>query len=509
MLLPWSMIFSSTMHTSLRRAERSGEPPRLVGKGQVAAILSGAAIFPTPKSDRRRAELSPCRAWLISTSTSEKPGQRVQSHLCQRVGRGAVGDGVTTICDMPNNGAQAVVSPERIVAKASAASRSSLVDFGIYAYLINSSLEAKRALQEAGVIGLKWDMSLAGTEPAPGAWLPTVEQALEGAFNFTAATLRPYDRHPRRGPRLGGTGGGGPPGAEGRTDTAAHLDTRPAEVEAIALRQALDLVRASGTHLHVHHLSSALGLQLVRDAKREGLPVTVETIPPFLFLDSSDYQRVGTVMKIHPAVKESTDRLALWEGVLDGSIDCVATDHAPHTAEEKLRGVWEASAGAIGVQTSLSLLLTEVSAGRMSLERCVELMSASPARIHGLYPRKGAIEPGADADLVLVELSRGATIRNEAMLSPNHLTPFHGRETRGVPYRTWLRGHLTASDGMPATPIGHSAGKCVREPAPSRRPNRSRRPSSGHQVNQRGRMLIVAIGAGEQDDLVRGIQLVE
>jgi dihydroorotase len=375
-----------------------------------------------------------------------EPGQEYKAGYASESAAAAVG-GVTTICDMPNNGTQAVVRPERVTAKASAASRSALVDFGIYAYLINSSLEAKRALQEAGVIGLKWDMSLAGTEPCPGAWLPTVEEALEG-FHHAATLGLTIGIHAED--RASVARGVAALQAAGRTDAAAHLATRPAEVEALALRQALDLVRASGARLHVHHLSSALGLQLVRDAKREGLPVTAETIPPFLFLDSSDYERLGTVMKIHPAVKEPSDRAALWEGVLDGSIDCIATDHAPHTAAEKLRGVWEASPGAIGVQTSLTLMLTEVTAGRLTLEHCVALMSANPARIHGLYPRKGAIVPGADADLVLLDLNRAAIIANEAMLSPNHLTPFHGRETRGVPYRTWLRGHLTASGGVSA-----------------------------------------------------------
>jgi dihydroorotase len=384
-----------------------------------------------------------------------EPGQEYKAGYASESAAAAVG-GVTTICDMPNNGTQAVVSAERVAAKATAASRSALVDFGIYAYLINGPIEAKRALQEAGIIGLKWDMSLAGTEPAPGAWLPTVEEALEG-FRQAAALGLTIGIHAED--RASVARGVAALQAEGRMDPAAHLASRPAEVEALALMQALDLVRASGALLHVHHLSSALGLRLVRDAKREGLAVTAETIPPFLFLDSSDYERLGTVMKIHPAVKEPTDRLALWEGVLDGSIDCIATDHAPHTAEEKLRGVWEASPGAIGVQTSLSLLLTEVAAGRLSLERCVALLSANPARIHGLYPRKGAIVAGADADLVLVDPSRAAAIRNEAMLSPNHLTPFHGREVRGVPYRTWLRGHLTAADGRPT---GQAFGRQVR-----------------------------------------------
>jgi len=426
----------------------------LAHDGQVAAILSDGELPDAHETIDAGGNVLLPGVVDIHVHFRE-PGQEYKATYASESAAAAVG-GVTVICDMPNNGALAVVSPERVVAKAAAASRSALVDFGIYAYLTNGSIDAKRALQAAGVIGLKWDMSLAGTEPAPGAWLPTVEEAGEG-FRHAAALGMTIGIHAEdRGSVARGVAA---LQAGGRTDTAAHLATRPAEVEAIALSRALDLVRASGTHLHVHHLSSARGLQLVREAKREGLPVTAETIPPFLFLDSSDYERLGTVMKIHPAVKDPADRSALWEGLLDGSIDCVATDHAPHTSEEKLQGVWEASPGAIGVQTSLALLLTEVVAGRLGLERCVELMSANPARIHGLYPRKGAIVAGADADLVLVDLSRGATILNDAMLSPNHLTPFHGRETRGVPYRTWLRGHLTAADGRP---VGQAFGRQVR-----------------------------------------------
>jgi dihydroorotase len=144
--------------------------------------------------------------------------------------------------------------------------------------------------------------------------------------------------------------------------------------------------------------------------------------------------------------------------VLDGSIECIATDHAPHTAAEKRRGVWEASPGAIGVQTSLMLMLTEVNRGRLSLERCVDLMAANPARVHGLYPRKGAIVAGADADVVLVDLGATSVIRNQDMLTPNHLTPFDGTPVRGVPTRTWLRGRLVARNGVP---VGDATGRQV------------------------------------------------
>jgi dihydroorotase (multifunctional complex type) len=247
--------------------------------------------------------------------------------------------------------------------------------------------------------------------------------------------------------------------AAGRSDPQVHSDVRTAEVEVLALRQAIDLARASGVRLHVHHLSSAPGLELVRAAKREGLPVTAETIPPFLFLSDQDYASLGSVLKILPAVKSRADQAALWEGLRDGSIDCVATDHAPHTREEKLRDIWEAHGGIIGVQTSLPLLLTAVSRGQLSLERCVEVLSAAPARCYGLYPRKGAILPGADADLTLVDLAARHVLRNEEMLTPNHLTPFDGWQVTGMPVLTILRGQVIAQEGHV---VGQPAGRLVR-----------------------------------------------
>jgi len=381
-----------------------------------------------------------------------EPGQEYKATYASESTAAAVG-GVTSICDMPNNGDQAVVSVDRLAAKAAVAARSSRVDFGLYAYLVGDTVDQLRALRDAGVIGLKWDMSLAGTAVGPEAWLPTAATALP-AFQAAAALGMTIGIHAEDRPTVSRQVA--ELKAAGRQDAAAHLASRPAAVEVTALRQAIDLARASGVHLHVHHLSSGAGLELIRAAKREGLRVTSETIPPYLFLDSSDYERLGVLMKIHPAVKDPEDREALWRGVLDGSIECIATDHAPHTAEEKRRPVWDASPGAIGVQTSLTLMLTEVAGGRLSLERCVELMAANPARIHGLYPRKGAIVPGADADLVLVDLEGVATIRNEDMLTPNRLTPFDGTAVRGTPRRTWLRGQLIARDGMP---VGEAAGR--------------------------------------------------
>jgi len=425
----------------------------LVHDGRVVSVLTGGSM-PEAREivDAEGHHLLP---GLVDIHVHfREPGQEYKATYASESAAAAVG-GVTTICDMPNNGEQAVVSAARLAAKAAVAARSSRVDFGLYAYLVGD-MDQLRDLRDAGAIGFKWDMSLAGTEVAPGAWLPTAETALP-SFRAAAALGMTIGIHAEDRSTISRQVAALK--AAGRSDVAAHLASRPAAVEVTALKEAIALARASGVHLHVHHLSSAAGLDLIRAAKHEGLWVTSETIPPFLFLDSGDYERLDTVMKIHPAVKEPEDRAALWEGLRDGSIECIATDHAPHTAAEKRRGVWEASPGAIGVQTSLMLMLTEVDRGRLPLERCVALMAANPAGIHGLSPRKGAIVAGADADLVLVDLAAPAVIRNQDMLTPNHLTPFDGVPVRGVPKRTWLRGRLIARDGLP---VGEATGRQLR-----------------------------------------------
>lgn len=384
-----------------------------------------------------------------------EPGQEYKATYRSESSAAAVG-GVTTIGDMPNNGTRAVVDAERLAAKRAVAEASSFVDFGLYAYLTGGDRRILEALVEAGVLGFKWDMSLAGVEVAPGITLPLPDQAAS-AFRAAAALGAIVGVHAEDRPLVSRLTAA--LRAAGRRDVAAHVEARPVEAEVLALRRVVALARETGARVHVHHLSSAAGLDLVRSAKREGLPVTAETIPAFLFLDASDYVRLGTVMKIHPAVKYPEDREALWAGLLDGTLDCVATDHAPHTREEKMRDVWEASPGAIGVQTSLALMLTAVSEDRIGLARLVELVAETPARLYGLYPRKGTIEAGADADLVLVDLRAEGTIRNEAMYSPNHLTPFDGRRVRGVPVLTVLRGRVVAEDG---TVLGEPRGRQVR-----------------------------------------------
>lgn len=219
-------------------------------------------------------------------------------------------------------------------------------------------------------------------------------------------------------------------------DVALHSLRRPPEAEAISIERAIQLARAHGTHLHVAHLSTRQGLQLVRDAKAEGLTVTCEVAPHHLFLTVDDYEQLGTFAKMNPPLRTAEHRDALWAGILDGTVDCIATDHAPHTREEKLAGdPLKAPSGVPGVETMLPLLLS-VAAGhwphprsrkpevssQFTVEHIARLCHDNPNRIFGLHPKPASITVDPDAEWI---------IRGRELHSKCGWTPYEGWRVKG------------------------------------------------------------------------------
>jgi dihydroorotase-like cyclic amidohydrolase len=192
-------------------------------------------------------------------------------------------------------------------------------------------------------------------------------------------------------------------------------------------------------------------------------------------LGKSDLDRLGPYGKINPPVRGTRkDMEGLWTALSRGVIDCIATDHAPHLMAEKEVGwenIFEAAPGAIGVQTMLPLMLTSVNEGRLSLCKMVELTSMNPAKIFNLYPRKGIIQLGSDADLVIVDMDRKGTIRAEDQHSKMPFTPYDGWEVQGIPEITILRGEVAARDGEPTVTPGY--GEWLR-PLPATDSSRAR-----------------------------------
>lgn len=205
----------------------------------------------------------------------------------------------------------------------------------------------------------------------------------------------------------------------------------------------LELAARTGCRYHVCHVSAKESVELIRQAKRSGVRVTCETGPHYLVLCEDDLQEDGR-FKMNPPLRSSDDREALLEGLRDGTIDAIATDHAPHTAEEKARGLAGSAMGIVGLETAFPVLHTAlVQPGKLPLERLLDALCAAPRRIFRLG---GALREGERADLTLIDLNKRYTIDCRRFLSKGHATPFDGWDVCGAVRATWYGGNLVWND---------------------------------------------------------------
>jgi dihydroorotase len=347
--------------------------------------------------------------------------------------------GVTTVFDMPNT-LPTVGTPEALADKHSIAAAKAYVDYGLYAVLGEDSIGHVGALIDGGIIGFKLYMgNTFGRIPSPSTG------AMLEAFEVVAPTGKRISLHAetnsimeRREQRLRATG---------RTEAIAHLDARPAVVAVEAVARAAILAEWTGARIHVLHISSAAELRPLAEAKARGVDITGETCPHYLLLSTKDYDEFGGVIRVNPPVREVANQLPLWAALMDGTIDIIATDHAPHAPEEKTRAdIWTVDCGFPGVETQMPLMLTEVSRGRATIQDYVRWSAESPAKIWGLYPRKGTLTVGSDADIAIVDLNREWTIDDALIQSRSKISPWHGRKATALPIHTLVRGRFVMKD---------------------------------------------------------------
>jgi len=237
-------------------------------------------------------------------------------------------------------------------------------------------------------------------------------------------------------------------------DVAMHPVWRDEETAIRATNRVLKLARETGRRVHLLHVTTAEEMAILAGAKDIA---TVEATPQHLTLAAPDcYRELGTLAQMNPPIRDARHREGLWQAVRDGVVDCIGSDHAPHTLEEKAKPYPTSPSGMAGVQTLLPLLLDHLAAGRLTLERIVDLTSAGPQRIYNIAG-KGRIAVGYDADLALVDLETRRVIRNEWIASRCGWTPFDGREVKGWPKATILRGaFVMREDELIGEPIGQS-----------------------------------------------------
>ena len=357
----------------------------------------------------------------------------------------AAAGGVTVVLDMPNT-VPAVDSAGVLEAKSALARSKARVDFGLWGLIRSTTTpEQLEDMGAAGAVGFKAYLAYSfSTSRKQVLYSPGVDDPdLEAPADYgTLARLAPVVARLALPLAIH---------AEDPTVLAAFrrpllsyddlLESRPPEAEAVALSAAAAVARDSGVHLHIAHLSSALGLRAAEDAMRIGTELTLETCPQFLLLSADDFDRLGSAMKMLPPIRTEADRQALVDGLRRGVISIVSTDHAPHTDEEKARPFEEAPAGSPGVQTLyLSCLQLAKELGDVWL--APRWVSEAPARLAGLEQSKGAIAPGYDADIAIVDPRGTTTIAPHEMRSRQRHGAMEGRRFDFAIKQVFLRGEL-------------------------------------------------------------------
>ena len=339
--------------------------------------------------------------------------------------------GVTTFLEMPNT-KPAAITQERLNEKLALAAEKSLVNYGFYIGATPSNTdELKKITRTPGIkifIG-----------SSTGDLLVDEQSALERIFAETTLPICAHceDESTVRQNTARLT-------ADGRAlELVDHSRIRDHAAAVIATRRAMDLAFRHNHRFHVLHVSTAEECELLADHRNL---ITAEACPHHLFFNTDDYARLGTLVQMNPSLKTAADSRRLWQALLEDRIQVIATDHAPHTLEEKQQPYPKSPSGLPAVENSLALLLNQVSLGLCTIDQVVHWMCDAPARVWDIV-NKGRITPGYDADLVLVDLNKTAIIRNEEQETKSRWSPWHGTTLTGWPVRTWVVGQEVFRDG--------------------------------------------------------------
>lgn len=353
--------------------------------------------------------------------------------------RAAAAGGVTTLVDMPLNCIPETINVDALAAKRAAAQGNAWVDWAAWGGVVRGNADALKPLAAAGVPGFKCFLVHSGIDGF--AWVD--EADLRAALDQLRGTALPLLAHAEvAGPVNAATETLNASQADWRK-YATYLASRPdaAEVEAIALL--IRLADEFQTPIHIVHLASAQALPLLAEARRRGVPITVETCTQYLWFSAEEIPDGATEFKCAPPIRAAANREALWNALRDGLIDMVATDHSPCPPIMKRRdeGRWDRAWGGIAsLGLALPVMWTAMARRGMSIADLSKWMAAAPAQLAGLARRKGALIPGADADIVVFDPDAAWTVTPDHLHFRHKLSPYLGVKLRGRVLETWLRG---------------------------------------------------------------------
>jgi len=350
----------------------------------------------------------------------------------------AASGGITTVLDMPNN-VPITMSRDSLEKRAEIAAHKSVVNVALYS-AFPKNLREMENIVEWGARGFKLFLSkqIGGLNPEDD------ESLLRGLRK--AATLGvPVLIHAEDKEILESKST--ELKSRGRCDVASYLKAHSISAEAKAVRRAVELSRASGAHIHICHVSAGQSMKIISSAKHAGINVTCEVTPHHLLLSSRELDLLGYVALSNPPLRSKRDQEALWSNLEKGTVDIIASDHAPHALSEKKRdSVWEVAPGFPGLETMVPLMLTQVNKGRLTLSKLVRITSERPAEIFRIEKR-GALEEGYFADFIVIDMKKEWKIESSKFYSKAKFSPFDGWTVRGRVIKTFVNGRLIMDEG--------------------------------------------------------------
>jgi dihydroorotase (multifunctional complex type) len=350
----------------------------------------------------------------------------------------AAAGGVTLTIDMPNN-KPVTMNSKSLRERMRLAEKRAVVNVAFYS-AFPKDLEEVPLTVEEGAVAFKLYMP-----EKIGGLNADDDETLSQAFNKVAKMRVPVAVHAEDRETIENTRR--QMEKAGRKDVEAYVKAHSPQAEKRAIKRVIQLIKESSVHVHFCHISSAAGLNAVLKAKELGLPITCEVTPHHLFLSSEHLKRYGTMALTDPPLRTKEEAEALWNALKQGLIDALASDHAPHTTEEKeAESVWDAKPGIPGLETTLPLLLTQVNEGHITIADLVRLASEKPAQIFNLGGR-GSLDEGNHADIVVVDINREYKIDSSNFHSKAKYSPFDGWKVRGKPIKTFVNGRLVMDEG--------------------------------------------------------------
>ncbi|MFI6218075.1 allantoinase AllB [Nocardia brasiliensis] len=426
------------MHDLVIRSRRVALPEGIraasiaVRDGKIAALAEYEAVL-SAAATTDLADLVVLPGLVDSHVHVNEPGRTEWEGFATATKAAAAG-GVTTIVDMPLNSLPPTVTVAHLRTKQAVAAGQCHVDVAFWGGAIPGNLAALRPLYEAGVVGFKCFLSPSGVEEFPPLGLGEVEQVMRELAEYDGLLVVHAEDPVRLHDPIDGT-------------YRAFLDSRPGEAERAAVQEVIALAELTGVRAHILHVSAATCLEPLAQAQARGVRITAETCPHYLTLSAAEAS--STAFKCCPPIRDSGNQDALWQGLADGVLSCVVSDHSPCTPELKEGDFATAWGGISSLQIGLPAVWTAAAERGFRLTDVVRWMAAAPAELAGL-PQKGRIAVGCDADLVAFDPWAPVTVDPAALAHKNPITPYGGRELRGLVHATWLRGRVVGN-GHPPT----------------------------------------------------------